>query len=349
MHNWNSQINLKSSQPAMKRSSRPTCILSLLLAASASAADGSSASSLNPNVLGTRSIAACEPVSRACGVAVISFPPTSSTVPYGKPGVVVASQMMPSVDAAQAIMSLAGAGHSPQQALGAVLAMDPIPFLRQVGVVALGADGTVQVAQHTGAASWTQRCSVAGATYAVQAAGQTSAAVCQAMAQGFEQATGSLALRLLAALKAGARVGQDVRGERSGTLRVWSGVSPLSVVTHLIADASVTGKPDALALLESELYRYLGQVAPPEDADLVVLDDASALGLKRVLRELGYYRGALDGRWPPEAESALLAFQLNNVFVPRPTLESNGTRKIDGPLMQFMLRAESGTLVPAPR
>jgi len=261
----------------------------------------------------------------------------------------VASQMMPSVDGAQAIIAGVGAGASPQQALSAVLAVDPVAFLRQMGVVSLGADGTVQVAQYTGAATWPANCAVAGATYAVQAAGQTSAAVCQAMAQGFEQATGSLALRLLASLKAGTPVGVDARGERSGTLRVWSAVSPLSVVTHLIADASVTGKTKALELLESELYRYLGQVAVPDAADLVTLDDATARGLKKVLRDLGYYHGPVDGRWTADAEGALMAFQAGNVFVPRGTVELGGERKIDGPLVQFMLRAELGSLFPAPR
>jgi uncharacterized Ntn-hydrolase superfamily protein len=335
----------------MKRSAlfRLLLSLSLMLAGSASVAEETGAAPINIHVLGTRSIAACDAATGACGVAVISFPPTSSTVPYGKPGVAVASQMLPSVDEAQALMARIGAGETPQQALEAILSVDPIPFLRQVGVVSLRADGTVQVAQHTGMATWPQHCTVAGATYAVQAAGQTSAAVCQAMAQGFEQSTGSLALRLMAALKAGTPVGQDARGERSGTVRVWSGVSPLSAVTHLIADASVTGKTQALELLEGELYRYLGQVAPPDAADLVALDEATVHGLKRVLRELGYYSGPMNGRWSPEAESALLAFQLGNVFIPRTTVEVGGERKIDGPLVQFMLRAEPGSLVAAPR
>jgi uncharacterized Ntn-hydrolase superfamily protein len=331
----------------MRRSALPG-LLSLVLATSA-LAQSPGAAPINPQVLGTRSIVACEAASQACGIAVISFPPTSSTVPYGRPGVVVASQMLPSVDQAQGLMTRIETGEAPQQALEAILAVDPLAFLRQVGVVSLGADGTVSVAQYTGVASWTERCAVAGGTYAVQAAGQTSAAVCQAMAQGFEQATGSLALRLLAALKAGAPVGQDSRGERSGTVRVWSGVSPLSPVTHLIADASVTGKPRALELLESELYRYLGQVAPPDAADQVVLDEGTSRGLKRVLRELGYYQGPMNGRWNDGAESALMAFQANNVFMPRSTVERDGARKIDGPLTQFMLRADLETLAPAPR
>ena len=147
----------------MKHSTRLSVLLPLLLAASSAAAQGASTPSLNLNVLGTRSIAACDPVSQSCGVAVVSFPVTSSTITFGRPGVAVASQMLPSTDEAQAVMDAVSAGQTPQQALNTVLAADPAQPMRQLGVVSLAADGTVRVAQFTGAASWTQRCSVAAA------------------------------------------------------------------------------------------------------------------------------------------------------------------------------------------
>jgi uncharacterized Ntn-hydrolase superfamily protein len=329
----------------MKHSTRLSLLLPFLLAASSAAADGSA---LNTHVLGTRSIVACDAVSQTCGVAVISFPVTSSTVPQGRPGVAVATQMLPSVAAAGELMDRVEAGQTPQQALDAVLAADPAQPMRQFGIVSLGANGTVNVAQFTGAASWTERCSVAGATYAVQAAGQTNSAICQVMAQGFEHASGSLALRLLAALKAGVGVGQDVRGERSATLRVWSAVSPLAAVTPLLADASATGKQYPLVELEEDLYRYLGQIAPADPANQGPLDDGTVKNLKRSLRELGYYRGPMDGRWNSDAEAGLQAFQTNNVLFPRSTSElRGGDRKIDEALVQFILRADRGTLVPA--
>ncbi|WP_224363508.1 DUF1028 domain-containing protein [Hyalangium versicolor] len=334
----------------MKHISRSILLLSMLLvAASASAEGGMGTPTLNLNVLGTRSIVACDAATQSCGVAVISFPVTSSTVPHGRPRVAVASQMLPSTDEAQAIMDRVESGETPQAALTAVLAADPGAAMRQVGVVSLDSHGTVRVGQFTGDASWTQRCAVAGATYAVQAAGQTNAAICQAMAEGFTRASGSLAMRLMAALKAGIGVGRDTRGERSATLRVWSAVSPLSAVTPLLADASVSGKANALAALEEELYRYLGQVAPADPADQVTLDDSTIRSLKHELRDLDYYHGSMDGRWNDNLEDALTAFQASNVLFPRASIpEYRGVRKIDGPLLQFILRAAPGTLVPAP-
>lgn len=327
-------------------------LLPVLLSASpALATEGTEAPTVNLNVLGTRSIVACEGASRTCGIAVVSFPPTSATVPYGRPGLALASQMFPSADMARDVIALTDTGLTAQEALDTVLESknEADRALRQLGLVRLMPDGSVQVGQFTGASSWTERCAVAGATYAVQAAGQTTPAVCQAMARGFEQATGSLALRLMEALKAGARVGQDSRGERSGTLRVWSSTSALGDFSHLVADATVNGRRDALAGLEQELYRYLGQVAPAEEANRVELDASTARQLKQALRELRYYRGPMHGRWTREAEDALQAFQARNVVLPRQTVLLGGKRYIDGPLVHLLLDSEDGSLVPAPR
>jgi uncharacterized Ntn-hydrolase superfamily protein len=321
----------------------------LLCLASASAGAESPQAALNPEVLGTRSIVACDVAAQACGVGVMSFPVTSSMVPYGKPGLALANQMLPSVELAETIIARIDAGQAPQQAINATLATAGAnPQLRQIGVAILR-NNTVQVGQYTGQESWAQRCAVTGSTYAVQAAGQTSAAVCAAMAQGFQAARGSLAVRLMEALKAGARVGQDARGERSGTVRVWAPAAQTDGFTYYIADASVAGKRDALQLLESELYRYLGQMVRESPANRVELDAWTILSLKWALWETRYYQGAFEPVWTSEAETALLEFQAANSLFPRGTYKSGGKTYIDWALVQFILRAQEGSVQPAPQ
>ncbi|SEM34985.1 Uncharacterized conserved protein, Ntn-hydrolase superfamily [Stigmatella aurantiaca] len=334
----------------MTPESRCCLTLALLLSlASASAQEGEPVGALNRDVLGTRSIVACDVAAQACGVGVMSFPVTSSMVPYGKPGLALANQMMPSVELAESIISRIDAGQTPQQAINATLASPSAnAAMRQIGVAILR-DNTVQVGQYTGQDSWTQRCAVMGTTYAVQAAGQTSAAVCAAMAQGFQSARGSLAVRLMEALKAGARVGQDSRGERSGTVRVWAPASQTDGFTYYIADASVAGKRDALQLLESELYRYLGQMVRESPANRVELDPWTVMSLKWALWETRYYRGAFDPSWTSEAEAALMEFQAANSLFPRGTFKSGGKTYIDWALVQFILRAQEGSVQPAAR
>ncbi|ADO75595.1 DUF1028 domain-containing protein [Stigmatella aurantiaca] len=332
----------------MTPESRCSVLLALLLSAAASAQSEPEAA-LNPDVLGTRSIVACDVAAQACGVAVISFPVTSSMVPYGKPGLALANQMLPSVELAHDIIARIDSGQHPQQALTAALAPPGTdPQNRQIGV-AIIRNNAVQVGQYTGQASWTERCSLLGSTYAIQAAGQTSAAVCQAMATGFERARGSLALRLLESLKAGAAVGQDARGERSGTVRVWAPSSQTDGFTYYIADASVAGKRDALLLLESELYRYLGQMARESPANRVELDPWTVMSLKWALKETRYYRGPVDFQWTTEADQALKAYQTANVLFPRDTIRSSGKVYIDWALVQFILRAQDGSVQSAAR
>ncbi|XXF78670.1 DUF1028 domain-containing protein [Myxococcaceae bacterium GXIMD 01537] len=323
-------------------------ISALCLGAPALAAD--EALPYNPRVLGTRSIVACDATAQECGLAVVSFPTAvSSLVAYGRPGMAVATQLYPSVDDAEALLARMGAGETPQAALDAVVAADPARDARQFGVAALGPDGTVRVAQYTGALPWPQKCEVKGATFVVQASAQTSAQICDAMAQGFTQAPGSLAYKLLAALKAGARVGGDERGERAGIVRVWSGTSPVSAFTHVVADAVVYGSSRPLAELEKSLDRFMGQTTPSHPEDLVVVDLLTTRRVQQALRALGYYRGPAHGLWTEATESALGGFLANNVFVPKPTVVTGGVRRADGPLLRFLVDADPDTLVPAPR
>jgi uncharacterized Ntn-hydrolase superfamily protein len=332
----------------MMRLNRSLLLLSALLLAATPSVAQPTPGAYNWRLFGTRSIVACDPATRACGIAVISFPAgITALVPYGKPGAVVASMMIPSVDDAQAILARMDGGQTPQQAVDAIVAADPMQDLRQFGVVKLLDNGTVLIAQHTGSSGNAETCSVRGATYAVQANNQTSAAVCQAMAQAFQQATGSLAYRLYKSLVAGAGVGTDRNGEYSGTVRVWSSSADLSFVTHIIADASVSGSRKALADLKTELDRYVGQLGGADPADRVEFDTSSARQVQRLLRLLGYYSGPVDSTWSAEEEQALADFQWNNTFFFKPTVVENGKRYIDGPTLAFMLDSDPATFLRA--
>jgi uncharacterized Ntn-hydrolase superfamily protein len=330
------------------RMNRALPLLSCFLLAATASASQPTRGAYSTRLFGTRSIVACEPSTGSCGIAVISFPAgINALVPYGKPGAVVATMMVPTVDDAQAILARMDAGETPRQAVDAVVAADPYQSYRQFGAVKLLDDGTVLTAQHTGSNASAATCEVRGATYAVQANNQTSAGVCQAMATAFEHASGSLAYRLYQALVGGSAVGADVNGEHSATVRVWSSVAELSFITHVIADASVSGSRKPLADLKKELDRYVGQVGGADPANRVVFDTRAMGQVQRLFKKLGYISGPVSGKWTPEHEQALDSFQYNNTFFFKPTEVVNGVRYIDGPLLSFMLAADPETLVPA--
>ncbi len=300
----------------------------------------------------TRSIVACDPATDQCGVAVVSFPTgVPAIVPVGEPGVAIANQATPRYATAQAIIAAIKEGTDAPTALANALTDDPAPAQRQIGVAALSSASLtgVTIASFTGGGASPEQCSTLGATYAVQANLQTSSSVCDAMAAAFESAPGSLPRRLLAALKAGTPIGTDLREEFSASVRVFSGTWALAESTPISAESSVIRAANWAEELEFGLNAYLAFLAPADPADRVELTSKQVAPIQSVLRELGFYQGAVDGMWSDEAEAALQAFgQVNSAF-PRGTVLVNGIRFIDAPMADYIVAgAPRGVLKAAP-
>lgn len=330
----------------MKLFKRSLLVFSSLMLASSTAAAADRP--INTRIFGTRAIVACDTAEGTCGMAVISFPSgVSGLVPYGRSDIAVASMSLPSVDDANAIIARIDSGEAPQTAIDTVLAADPLAAIRQFAAVKVNADGTVSVGQRSGDSTSNFTCSIKGANFVVQANNMSTGDMCRAMAEGFESARGSLPMRLLASLKAGALVGGDRNGERSGVIRAWNSTSPSAFYTHVLADAVTHASTTALQDLEVELHRYLGVIAPAHPADAVTLDAKAAKAVKRVLRKLSYYDGPMDGTWSAAAEKALGDFTWNNCFNDKPTTVVDGVRKIDGVLVSFLRTVNPEALAPA--
>jgi len=171
-----------------------------------------------PRPVATFSIVARDPATGQIGVAVQShWFSVGSVVPWAEAGVgAVATQSF--VEPSYGPLGLAGMkkGEAPEKLLAALLAADPHPDVRQVGMV----DAQGRVAAHTGAGCIPAAGHRTGAGYSVQANLMLSREVPEAMARGFEAARGPLAERLLAALEAAESVGGDIRGKQSAALLV---------------------------------------------------------------------------------------------------------------------------------
>ena len=300
----------------------------------------------------TRSIAACDPADGSCGVAVVSFPTgVPAVVPVGEPGVAIANQAFPSYETARDIISRILSGDDAPTALADALAVDPLKEFHQFGVAALDTSSPsgVSVANFTGLITDPEKCMVAGSTYTVQANLQSSAAVCDAMAVAFENATGSLARRLLIGLKAGTPVGNDARGEFSAAVRVWSTGWVLGIITPLVADAGVNRSADWEAELTFSLNAYLASFAPPDPRDRVEVTMELGMAVLKVMRDLGFYHGRVDGTWSDDADAALIEFGTLNVFFPSASVVDGGIRYINGPLAYYIIEgAGRDVLTPAP-
>ena len=194
---------------------------------------------------GTYSIVARDPESGAVGVAVQShWFSVGSVVSWAQPGVgAVATQSIGEPSYGPNALELLAGGATPQAALARLTAADERAPFRQVAVV----DAAGRVATHTGASCIAFAGHQAGAGYSVQANMMASPEVWPAMARGFEAASGPLARRLIAALRAAEGAGGDVRGRQSAAIVV---APPEGEPWRLSVDLRVEDHPEPLDEIE---------------------------------------------------------------------------------------------------
>jgi uncharacterized Ntn-hydrolase superfamily protein len=183
--------------------------------------------SLNPHpdrLAATYSIVARDLRTGELGVAVqSSYFSVGTDVSWAQPGVgAIATQAIVEVAYGPLGLALLARGATAQEALGELVARDPLAALRQVAIV----DASGRVAAHTGAACVSACAHALGDGYSVQGNMLTSDLVWRAMVPAFEQCEGDLAERLMASLEAAEQAGGDVRGRQSAALLVVTGERP---------------------------------------------------------------------------------------------------------------------------
>jgi uncharacterized Ntn-hydrolase superfamily protein len=164
------------------------------------------------------------------------------------------------------------AGAAPDQALAEARGLDPMPEVRQVGVVA--ADGSATAM--TGEQCIDYAGHVVGDGFAVQANMMGSPDVWGAMAAEFERSSGSLARRLLAALEAGEAAGGDARGCMSAALVVVEGARSEPPGGGAVVDLRVDQSDDPLGELGGLLGTAEAFAECERGEDLLVRGDAAA-------------------------------------------------------------------------
>jgi len=169
----------------------------------------------------TYSIVAYDEKTGQLGVAVQShWFSVGALVPWAKAGVgAVATQSFVKVEYGPEGLALMEKGVSAEKALKKLLAEDEQSAVRQVAMI----DVNGSVAVHTGKKCIVYAGHQTGKNYSVQANLMASGKVPRAMAEGFENAEGDLAERLMVALEAAQAVGGDIRGKQSAAILVVSG------------------------------------------------------------------------------------------------------------------------------
>jgi uncharacterized Ntn-hydrolase superfamily protein len=167
---------------------------------------------------GTYSIVARDPETGELGAAVQShWFSVGSIVTWARPGVgAVATQSIAEPAYGPRLLDALAGGALPQPALDALLGVDEAAVFRQVAVIAPSGPPAV----HTGAGCIPFAGHETGEHFSAQANMMASEAVWPAMAAAYAGASGPLARRMLAALRAAEGAGGDVRGKQSAAMVV---------------------------------------------------------------------------------------------------------------------------------
>jgi len=169
----------------------------------------------------TYSIVALDETTGELGLAVQTrWLAAGSLVPWLRPGVgAIATQSFVDPRYGFSGIERLAAGRTPEETLAELLAADPDPGVRQVGIV----DAAGRVAVHTGSECVAAAGHVTGTGVSVQANMMERPTVWPAMLHAYQAASGDLADRLLATLRAAEAEGGDVRGRQSAALIVVPG------------------------------------------------------------------------------------------------------------------------------
>ena len=166
----------------------------------------------------TASIVARDPGTGELGVAVFTaWPAVGGIVPFAQPGVgAVATQSFVEISFGPRALEMLAKGAGASRAVEQLIASDPKPTVRQLGVLA--ADGESAGFTGDGCVAYAEEAT--GDECRCQANMMAAEGVPETMAAAFEAAKGELAVRLLASLQAGEAAGGDARGRISAALLV---------------------------------------------------------------------------------------------------------------------------------
>jgi uncharacterized Ntn-hydrolase superfamily protein len=228
----------------------------------------------------TYSIVARDEKTGQLGVAVQShYFQVGPVVPWALGGVgAIATQSMVNVSYGPVGLEMLRAGLSAEQALRALTSGDAMPEVRQAAIV----DAKGSVAAHTGAKCIPAAGHRTGKGYSCQANLMEKDTVWDAMAEAFESATGSLALRMMAALDAAEVEGGDIRGKQSAAMLVVRGDPTGRSWEDRIIDLRVEDSPEPLPELRRLLDIRRAYDADTEADKLDEAGDAAGAKAKRV-------------------------------------------------------------------
>ena len=240
----------------------------------------------------TFSIVGYDPKEKEWGIAVQSkFLGVGAVVPFAKAGVgAVATQSYANTAYGPEALQLFSEGKSAEEVIEIITSRDEDKDLRQVGVI----DANGNAATFTGEKCYDWAGGITGEHFAAQGNILVDEKTVQAMAITFQETSGSVAERLLAALNAGQEAGGDSRGQQSAALLVVKEAGGYGGYNDRFIDLRVDDHPEPI----KELIRVFGlqqlYFAPPKAERIAAIEGHVKEELVAHLRRHGYLELYVD-------------------------------------------------------
>lgn len=236
--------------------------------------------------ISTFSIVARDPVTQELGVAVQSkFLAVGAVVPWAKANVgAIATQAYANLDYGELGLALLKKGYTAEETLKALLALDEGRGDRQVGIV----DAQGNAVSYTGERCHLWAGGLYGDNYACQGNILVSGDTVTALADTFESTEGTLARRLLEALKAAQSAGGDSRGRQSAALLIVRENGSYGGYNDRAIDLRVDDDPQPIEKLEHLLTLHEMYFEAPAKKDHLDVTPEIAGKLRKALEKLGY-------------------------------------------------------------
>ena len=234
----------------------------------------------------TYSIVAYDTTTGQLGVAVQShWFAVGQLVPWAKSGVgAVATQSFVKVEYGPEGLGMMKDGASPDEALQKLLEKDEGREVRQVAMV----DAKGNVATHTGKRCVEMAGHYVGENYSVQANMMENKTVWPAMAEAYENTSGDLADRMMAALGAAQAEGGDIRGKQSAAMLIVRGDPTGKPWQDKIVDLRVDDHPEPLKQLK-RLIRINRAYQHANQGDKYLEQDKISKALEEYKKAEEYY------------------------------------------------------------
>ena len=254
----------------------------------------------------TFSIVARDPQKAELGIAVQSkFLGVGAVVPWAKAGVgAIATQSWANTSYGPHGLDLLEKGLSASEVLAELISNDQNRAQRQVGII--GVTGTP--ATYTGDECFPWAGGYVGEHFTCQGNILVAEDTVLAMARTFEEMSGLLCDRLIAALAAGQEAGGDSRGQQSAALLVVKEKGGYEGFNDRFIDLRVDDHSQPIDELQRILLLHKLYLFPTDPADILVIDQKLAVELQESLIRSGDFQGNITGTYDENTRDAFRKF-----------------------------------------